>query len=209
MFAVVVGIDGSGKSTLLRRLAQQEVATADWLELRNYELPAMLAPEAPTEIRFRVPPLSRAMFIGGHLVAQYEYLVRPRRVEGGSVVLDSYYLKLRSKEMLLGALHPSLDQLCAELPQPDLVVFVDVPPEISFKRKLGIISPYEHYDEPTEEHYIRFQIDLRQAILELARSICPTEVVDGDADEDSVLARVLLALQAGQNTTDGVRHGAV
>jgi hypothetical protein len=40
-------------------------------------------------VKQALPPLSRAMFIGGHLVGQYEHLIRPRLSQGLSVVLNS------------------------------------------------------------------------------------------------------------------------
>jgi thymidylate kinase len=156
-FLVLVGIDGSGKTTLLRALNISGLITTSWRELRSHEVPATLAPDAPTRIKNRVPLLSRAMFIGGHLVAQYEYLVRPALEDGANVMLDSYYLKLLAKERIFGTAHPALEELCHELPLPDGVIYVDVPPSVSFRRKAGNISPYEYIGTLSERSYVEFQ----------------------------------------------------
>lgn len=194
-FVVLLGIDGSGKSTLVERLELPELVVTDWRELRNHELPQMLVPDAPTYIKASLPSLSRAMFVGGHLVAQYEYLVRPRLAAGHSVALDSYYFKLLEKERMLGFAHPSLEFLCQELPQPDLCVFIDVPPEVSYRRRNGTVSPYEYYDDGSKDDYVRFQTDLRERLLASLGAQQEYIAIDGDCSPDELLQTVTSALQ--------------
>lgn len=189
LFLVVVGIDGSGKSTLLRALDIPNTVVASWQDLRSDEATATLAPESPTMIRNRVPSLSRAMFIGGHLVAQFEYLVRPRLEAGSNVVLDSYHYKLLAKERIFGVGDDSFERLCAELPQPDGVVFVDVDPATAFERKRGVLSPYEYLGEPSLESFTAFQLSLRASVLEQIRSL-PHAVVDGCRPPEEVRVAV-------------------
>jgi thymidylate kinase len=184
-FFVLVGIDGSGKTTLLSQISFPGVVTTSWRELRSHEVPATLAPDAPTRIKNRLPALSRAMFIGGHLIAQYEYLVRPELEDGAHVVLDSYYLKLLAKEQLFGTVHPALEDLCRELPPPDGIIYVDVPPRVCYRRKCGVLSPYEYDDSPTEASYVRFQARLANAIkMQIAH--IPHVVIDGTVDIDQL-----------------------
>lgn len=185
-FLVLVGIDGSGKTTLLSRLSLPGVMTTSWRELRGHDVPATLAPDAPTLIKNRLPVLSRAMFVGGHLVAQYEYLVRPQLDSGAHVLLDSYYFKLLAKERLFGTAHQALEDLCRELPQPDGVIYIDVPPLMSYQRKRGLLSPYECDGHPTEASYIRFQTSLATAIRTQISDV-PNVVIDGTADTDQLL----------------------
>lgn len=177
-FLVLLGIDGSGKSTLLSELRTAGVATVSWHDLRSHEVPAMLAPDAPTSIKARLTPQARAMFVGGHLVAQYEYLVRPSIESGTTTLLDSYYYKLLAKERLLGFAHPSLEMLCAELPQPDHVIYISVDPEESLRRKRGVISPYEHFPSTGPSSYVEFQRALGAAMLASLEHI-PHVVLDG------------------------------
>jgi thymidylate kinase len=194
-FVVLVGIDGSGKTTLLSRISLQGVITTSWRELRSHEVPATLAPDAPTRIKNRLPGLSRAMFIGGHLIAQYEYLVRPELEDGAHVVLDSYYLKLLAKERLFGTVHPALEDLCRELPQPDGIVYIDVPPQLSYQRKGGVLSPYEYDGTPTQANYIRFQAKLAGAIKKQMAQF-PHIHVDGSADIGELVTRTEDAVKA-------------
>ncbi len=192
-FAVVVGIDGSGKSTLLRQLNLPGTTVASWQDLRSHEAPATLAPDSPTAIRNRVSPLARAMFIGGHLVAQYEYLVRPRLEAGLNVVLDSYHYKLLAKERLFEASDDSLERLCEQLPRPDAVVFIDVEPAMAFRRKGGSLSSYEHRGEASLENFIEFQLALRSLVLQQLADV-PHVIVDGSCPPRSLLEDVELEL---------------
>lgn len=193
-FLVLLGIDGSGKSTLLSSLADAGVQTASWHELRSHEVPATLAPDAPTAIKNRLTPLARAMFIGGHLVAQYEYLVRPRIEAGVTTVLDSYYYKLLAKERLLGFADGALESLCIELPQPDGIIYVDVDPRESFRRKAGRLSPYEHFDDASEESYVTFQSQLARALLTATDSAPDHVILDGTKSRDALVPDALHAI---------------
>lgn len=185
-FLVLLGIDGSGKSTLLSSLSVPGLVTTSWRELRSHEVPATLAPDAPTRIKNRIPSLSRAMFIGGHLVAQYEYLVRPALEDGANVLLDSYYFKLLAKERLFGTVDPALEALCVELPAPDAVIYVEVPAPQSYRRKNGVLSPYEYRGSECQADYVAFQDELANEMRRLLEDI-PTVVVDGTASEQELL----------------------
>lgn len=194
-FLVLVGIDGSGKTTLLSRLCLPGVVTTSWRELRSHEVPATLAPDGPTRIKHRLPALSRAMFIGGHLIAQYEYLVRPELENGANVVLDSYYLKLLAKERILGTVHQALEDLCRELPRPDGVIYIDVSPEVSYRRKNGHLSPYEYKGTPTEANYVNFQKKLADSIKSQLATF-PHVILDGTAAISELPSKAEEAVQA-------------
>lgn len=193
-FLVLLGIDGSGKSTLLSGLASAGVQTASWQDLRSHDVPATLAPDAPTAIKNRLTPLARAMFIGGHLVAQYEYLVRPRLEAGVTTVLDSYYYKLLAKERLLGFAHPALEDLCAELPQPDGIIYLEVNPRESLRRKAGRLSPYEHFDDAGGDSYVAFQSQLARALRSATDDAPERVTLDGSKTRDSLLPDALHAI---------------
>ncbi|WP_369220705.1 dTMP kinase [Streptomyces sp. R39] len=159
LFIVLLGIDGSGKTSLLSALRGGTFATVGWRDLRNHELPAVMAPDAPSAIKDRLSDLPRAMFVGGHIVAQYEYLVRPEVVEGRNVLLDSYWYKVLAKERALGRLSPALEDLRQLLPVPDAVVLLDVDPRTAWARRGGTCAPYERFDDPGGQAagFVRFQ----------------------------------------------------
>lgn len=189
LFLVLLGIDGSGKTTLLSSLKDESLVTASWRDLRNHELPSVMAPDAPTRIKNRLSDIPRAVFIGGHIVAQYEYLVRPETSAGRHVILDSYWYKVLAKEHLLGRLHPVLGELRELLPVPDAVILLDVSPQTAYARKCRASTPYERFgDLDAEGGFVRFQTSLF-ARWETELSGHPAVYrVDGERDADEVRA---------------------
>lgn len=189
-FIVLVGIDGSGKTSLLSSLGTPRLITSSWRDLRNHELPAVMAPEAPTAIKNRLTAVPRAMFIGGHIVAQYEYLVRPQLALGRDVLLDSYWYKVAAKEHILGRLHPSLSELCELLPVPDAVIVLETDPGVAFTRKRGRPAPYEYFQRPVEEDFHRFQSCLRDRLDDALAGHPAVHRLDANGDFASVRAAV-------------------
>jgi thymidylate kinase len=106
-----------------------------------------------------------------------------------NVVLDSYHYKLLAKERLYSVSDESLERLCAELPPPDAVIFLDVDPMTAFERKSGEMSPYEYRGEPSLESFVSFQHSLRELVLEQLISI-PHMIVDGSLPPEELLAEV-------------------
>lgn len=195
-FGVLVGIDGSGKTTLLKQLSGNNVPTENWTNLRSYPDPLVLAPESPTEIRQRLSPLTRAMFIGGLLIAEYEYLVRPKLKQNNSVLLDSYYFKLLAKESIYQKVDPVFYNLCDELPRPDIVFFLEMDPREAYKRKImhAPLSPYEYTNAGTDEDFVNFQTRLIELIESFLKNI-QTVRINGMNPPDIVVKDALLELE--------------
>lgn len=201
LFGVVVGIDGSGKSALMDELRKKQMQVKSWTDLRGSPGTVVLAPQFPTEIRNRLSPLMRAMFIGGHLVAEYETLVRPGLERGESVLFDSYYFKLMAKEALYGIIHPIFFDLCKELPRPDMAFLLDVDPVEAYHRKNSRLSPYEYLRRPTMEDFVSFETRLKQ-LIESYLSGIPTIHINGMNSLEIVIAEILPQLeQAGFRVT--------
>ena len=76
----------------------------------------------------------------------YEKYVMPAINEGAVVITDGWCFKHQARFRLSGS--PDLvdlaDTLFARLPQPDLVVCLDAPPEVAAARKQGASKPSEH-----------------------------------------------------------------
>ncbi|GAA2280242.1 hypothetical protein GCM10010402_41240 [Actinomadura luteofluorescens] len=186
-FMVLTGIDGSGKSSLLSLIAIASLTTAGWRDLRHHELPAVMAPDEPTLIKNSMSSLPRAMFIGGHIVAQYEHLVRPQLELGVDVLLDSYWYKVMAKEHILGTSHPILADLCGALPVPDAVILLEVDPRVAYLRKRDSLTSYECMGTTDMKGFIRFQGRLRDRLEEELAGHPALYRVDADRDLRSVL----------------------
>lgn len=185
-FIVLVGIDGSGKSSLLASVDVPGLTRTSWRDLRGCEMSSALVPEAPTAIKSRLTGLARAMFIGGHFVAQYEQLVRPELERGRDVLLDSYWYKVLAKERILGELHPALTELCLLLPVPDAVILVEVEPSTAFIRKRGRPTSYEYLHTCDLNGFVRFQERLREELDKELADHPAVHRVDGGRDIASV-----------------------
>jgi thymidylate kinase len=178
---VLVGMDGSGKSTVLRSLREQGCIVADWKDLRSHEEVAFWAPQRPREVRAKLKPMSRAMFVASHLVAEYEYVIEPALSMGQNVLADSYYFKWLAKESIYEQTHAIFYTVCDALPKPDLVIVLELSPELAFRRKIVGLSPFEYFEQPTLADFAQFQRNVMGVILEKARDM---PVVSIDATQD-------------------------
>lgn len=192
LFVVIVGIDGSGKTSLVNRLKQQGFEPRTWRDLQQIPEAAHLAPPRPTLVRSILSPLPRAIFVGGHFVAEYEYLIRPRLENGQSVLFDSYYFKGLGKETIYKVVHPVFFEICRALPKPDVVFYLDVDPVIAFCRKKRL-SPYEYLVSPTEDDFVAFQRQLARLLKATTNGIY-TKVIDANQPLDEVELSVVSQL---------------
>ncbi|MPZ83081.1 MAG: hypothetical protein GEV28_22895 [Actinophytocola sp.] len=120
------------------------------------------------------------------------------RTGPGPVVIDSYYYKPLAACALLGVSHEPTFDYWRSFPQPEGVVYLDVPPEVTWERagRGTLASAFEHYGpEVTEEGFIRMQTDLRARMFAEVGDL-PLTVIDGTADQDVVLAKIISAVGA-------------
>lgn len=120
-----------------------------------------------------------------------------RMAAHGPAVVDSYYYKLLAKGIVTGIADEDICALWRSLlqPRPQGVVFLDVAPDVAWKRACGSVNPFEyHGTEPTREGFTRFQLDLRSVMLDQIRDL-PVVVVDANGPAEDVAADVIAALQ--------------
>jgi thymidylate kinase len=122
-----------------------------------------------------------------------------RRAAGpGPVVMDSYYYKVLAACTLLGVTHETVFAAWRAMPQPKGVVYLDVPPEVTWERsgQGARATAFEHYGPAaTHDGFVRMQRDLRAAMLAEIRDL-PVTVLDATAAPDAVLAKVAAAIGA-------------
>ena len=171
-FWTLLGGDACGKSEVLRRLGR-----SGWRPV-SYDDP--YARDVPVVRRLR-----SSLFFDAytHLGRPYSpelafSLLTPvvwylrdeavRHARQGPTLVDSYYFKLLAKGLLTGIADPATAALWRSLPQPEGVVFLDVDPEVAWRRAGGAagLNPFEHYGaEPTRDGFVSYQRDLRAAML--------------------------------------------
>jgi dTMP kinase len=190
---VLVGMDGSGKTTILQHLGNQGLCVSSWKALNAVPIPnGKGALDEPT-IRYirglpygnyvnHLQPFSRAAFVLSLAFAEYEYLIRPSLDRGTIVTSDSYYIRPLAKELARGKSPATVLHALRGLPDPELVIFLDVSPQVAFDRKRGIVSEHEVMKEGTFPDFASFQREVDQLCKGLT---CGMRTVTIDADRSA------------------------
>jgi len=203
-FWTLLGPDFAGKSTALARLHDEHswrVVSHDDRFLGQYPLVAMLRrcwiDAALAWAGKRYTPelvLSVAHSIIPH---QRDEVVRLDRKTGPEpVIIDSYFYTVLAACSLLGVSHERTFSYWRSFPRPMGVVYLDVPPEVTWERagRGAHVSAFEHYgDLVSRDGFVRLQNDMRARMLAEVEDL-PLTIVDGTAHPDVVLAKILSAV---------------
>jgi thymidylate kinase len=187
-FVVLLGPDGAGKSTLVENMkarAPEWVFTSaqprDLYPIEGLECYDWALQRHPREFVKNMSPLTRATFFMHVLSIELEYHILPALADGRVVVSDSYWYRMMAKESIQ---NPSgaavLAGMVDRLPRPDLVIMLDVPLEMAWRRN-GEPTTFEVADDDYSwEGFARFQ---RQVLDELDVLVAdlPQMVLDGRA----------------------------
>lgn len=197
----LLGPDFSGKSTVLARLRAEhgwQVVSHDAPYLGEHPLIAKLKrswiQDGLIWTGTRYTPelvLSVMHTVILHLRDQIERQVGPT-----PVIVDSFYYKQLAACDLLGAGHEPTFAYWRTFPQPEGVLYLDVPPEITWERSQrgAMANAYECYgDAVTREGFVRLQTDLRARMLAEVGGV-PVTMIDGTTSPDEVLAKVVAAV---------------
>jgi dTMP kinase len=134
-----------------------------------------------------------ALLYAADRLDHYRQDILPRLERGVDVVCDRYRLSSLAYQSL-GADLGWVVTLNQRAPQPDLTIFLDVPPEICRDRMAHRQGAVELYEEESKirrvrEHYLQL---IPQAQAAGERIV----IVDGRGSPDAVAAAVLAACQA-------------
>ncbi|MFJ6701107.1 dTMP kinase [Streptomyces sp. NPDC091272] len=185
-FAVLLGPDYAGKSSALSRL---ERLAPHWRYLSVDD--DRLAPEHGLLSRLRrsvvkdiapnpdawSPDFLTTVLQSAAVHLRDELLRGDPRVP---VVIDSYYYKLLAKCRLAGAPDNALLDWWRGFPRPDRVVYLDVPPEITWRRSRrgAALNLLEHYGpRPEWDGFRRYQHDLAKTLRDEIQDL-PVTVID-------------------------------
>ncbi|MDA0769521.1 MAG: dTMP kinase [SAR202 cluster bacterium Casp-Chloro-G4] len=143
LFIVFEGVEGSGKSTQSRELYRR---------LQKAELEAVLIREpggTPTAEYVRdwligghdISPLTELLLFSATRASLVESVIRPALSKGEIVVCDRYIYSTLAYQgygrgMDMGAID-NLNGIATGGLEPELVVLLDLPPDIGFQRKRG------------------------------------------------------------------------
>lgn len=200
-FWVLLGPDFAGKSTALARLSDEhrwQVVSHDDRFTGERPLVAKLrngwVDDALAWMGTRYTP--ELVLSALHPIIVYQRDELSCRAAAGPVIIDSYYYKVLAACSLLGVWHEPTIRYWRSFPRPEGVVYLDVPPEVTWERsEHGTrASAFEHYGTAvSRQGFVTFQADLRTRMLAEIRNL-PVTVVDGTAGQDHVLDKIVSAV---------------
>jgi thymidylate kinase len=200
-FWTLLGPDFAGKSTALARLRDEhgwQVVSHDDRFLQDYPLVAKLRGCWIDDAlvwagsRYTAELVIAAM----HPVILHQRDELARQCGPGPVIIDSFFYKVLAACALLGVSHPPTFDYWRSFPQPEGVVYLDVPAEVTWERagRGRAASAFEHYGKSvSRDGFVRMQTDLRARMLAEVRGL-PLTIVDGTASPDTVLAKIVSAV---------------
>ncbi len=202
---MILGPDGAGKTSLFRELGllvdgwhfsslhPEDLYPLDGIP--DYNSWALTT--HPRTYVAHMRPLTRVSFFAHILAMAWEYRIRPHLDGGGIVVSDSYWYRAAVKESIQSAEAAFLLETLADtLPDPDLVIWLELPLEESWRRN-GTPSAFEFEGtEPSWEAYARFQ---QRVLDELGRRLpvhVPQVKIDATRSPREVAAAAKAAIGA-------------
>jgi dTMP kinase len=191
LLIVFEGTDGSGKSTQLPRLAARlEAAGRRVVQTREpYDCPAGRALRAMARSGRRVAPEQEVAWFVEQRRAHVREVIRPALARGDVVLSDRYFLSTVAYQGARGLDAAALLAASeAEFPLPDLVLWLDVPPDAGLARAAARGEPHE----PAFEE-LAFLERVRATLASLARDYVVR--IDASGDPDEVAARIARAVR--------------
>lgn len=191
MLIAIEGIDGAGKTTLLQALAAHLRARTE-APVRTGKEPT----DGPYGAQLRASALSGRLSAEQELQlllddrrAHVEEVIAPVLASGGYMLLDRYYFSTAAYQGAAGLPVPMLlERNRAFAPPPDLLLIVDVDPELGLARVNKRGDQANHFEVPQTLQ------QARRIFLELAASEGAV-LLDGRASAAEVLEQAVHALQ--------------
>ena len=184
IFICIEGIDASGKTTHARRLVRN-------LRQRGFDAIYTTEP-SPGEIgkfirryvlqrKKRVPSVVEALLFAVDRVDHLEKRIKPALRQGKIVVSDRYVFSSLAYQGAAGLDLNWIEEINKSALSPDLVIYIDVPPEVVVKRMKRKRSVMEslHTQQKVREIYMK--------LVENGRLV----LIDGNRPKDDVAKDIL------------------
>lgn len=203
MFIVIDGIDGAGKgrqrTELVKYLTDKQhvVSTTDFPDHEGQIYKHIIHPALHEEFEMKPQTWFLSFMLDQLLWA--DKINKSVKSKSKHFISDGYFTTTMVYQCLLTKVMSVKDALKLakkfELPRPDVIVYVDVDPEIAMKRKLAEDGHEEGLD--IFERNIKKQRKLRESFLKLAHDNTWTKwvVVDGNQSIEEVRDSIILSLE--------------
>jgi thymidylate kinase len=202
-FFVLLGPDSAGKSSAMREISATTpslrlVSTDTSFVGAEHELIARLRRSVVDDV---LPGLGEAWspeFLACLLQTAVVHLRDQLMACDGSapVLVDSYYYKILAKCRLAGVADSPMYAWWRSFPQPEKVIYLDVPPETAWRRcGFGAsLNPLEYCgDGPERSGFEQYQKNLRTLMWEEVGHL-PVTVIDEQSSAAGAAAAVLKVL---------------
>jgi dTMP kinase len=203
MLIALTGCDGAGKSTATDLLAGWFMTRS--LTVRRIHKWDLFSTERVPQARFLVGQrdllrqcipamehLARPLFIAWMLQITAQNALRHH---ADVHILDDYWMKTFAAEVLHGIDEDWLIKTASLLPEPDLVIYLDVDPQSALLRK-SVRTPYEcgRDTELSPASFVSHQTKQRAQLQRWARARAWAQV-DANRSRDEVLDQIIECVQ--------------
>lgn len=191
---VVEGPDSAGRSTQIRLLR-------DWLERKGYasaqtglKRSKLVGQKLQDVMRgYSLGPLTFSLYYATDLADQIENVIVPALGADFIVLADRYIYTPIVRDVVRGVDSKWIEGVFGFAIVPDLVLYLDVKPEVLAERVLGNLHYLDYWESGMDIHrdgdmyasFISYQNQIRQHFLEMAR-YREFHVIDGDRDAEGV-----------------------
>ncbi|MGI6512804.1 MAG: dTMP kinase [Syntrophomonadales bacterium] len=186
------GIDGAGKSTQIKALERE-------LRAKGYKVSTLREPggtkiseqirELLLDSSSRINPVAEALLYAAARAQLVQDVVRPLLDEGAIVLADRFIdstiaYQGYGRGLDIEGLH-RLNFLATGGLEPDLTILLDIPVDLSSRRRQGMLS------DRMEKEGMAFQDRVRRGYLEMAGKLPRFRVINGSLPEESISAIII------------------
>jgi dTMP kinase len=201
---VIEGSDGSGRST-------QTALLTDWLERRGHAVAhvglrrsELIGEELAAAKEGNVlSPRTRSLFYATDFADQIENKIVPALRAGFVVLADRYIYTLMARDMVRGAELEWLRSVYSIAPVPDLVVYLQVPPQQLLERFIYRGRNLDYWESGMDigysrdwfDSFIRYQTEIHRVFKQLQREY-GFEVVNGNRTRQAITRDLQTRIEA-------------
>jgi dTMP kinase len=198
-FLVLEGLDGAGTTTQSRLLARSLRGAGRRVHLTAEPsggpagalIRQVLTGRIAGAGRDGFDPRALALLFAADRLDHYAAEVGPRLAAGEDVVSDRYTLSSLAYQSVSTGDGPWVEALNAPAPSADLVLFLEVRPEVALRRRLAETSRRELFEVPAFQRKVARAY--RRRLEELRRRGQRVLVLDGERPVEEVAAAALAA----------------
>ena len=198
MFVVLDGIDGCGKTTQAARLAETLRAEGPRETLHLREPGSTRLGETLRGLlldpELEMSPAVETLLFAAARRQMLDEIVAPALARGASVVVERFHASTFAYQVAAGGLAEEdvlrLLERFSGSPRPDLVLVLDLPPEVARER-----ASSRARSDRIEAKGLEFQKKVAQGFLRYAEIAKDVVLLDARGSEDAVAERILKAVR--------------